>query len=220
MVPENTKIVTDVGTDHAHLLLYLVTKQKCQRGIGVEVVRGPYEKAVSAYGLEDKIKIYFGNGLMPVPEEMLDTVVIAGMGGFTIQDIIRDSLEKISPHVTLILQPQNGQRELRQFLAETGFQFISEELVKDIFIYEIIVVRKNKGAAPFVLSETDKEVGPILRKKGGPLFQEYVEEKIKKWEDALQKIGETKAFSEHALEKEKEIHQKLWMLKEVEAEWK
>ena len=64
-VPKDAKLL-DVGSDHAYLPIYLLEKGLIRSAIAGEVVKGPYESAltnVSASGFKDKIDVRLANGL-------------------------------------------------------------------------------------------------------------------------------------------------------------
>ena len=63
-VPKDAKLL-DVGSDHAYLPIYLLEKGLIRSAIAGEVVKGPYESAltnVSASGFKDKIDVRLANG--------------------------------------------------------------------------------------------------------------------------------------------------------------
>ena len=52
------------------------------------------EKNIRLNGLADKIELRLGSGMTPVSQNEVDTVIMAGMGGILIADIIKESLGK------------------------------------------------------------------------------------------------------------------------------
>lgn len=132
----------DVGCDHALLDIYLVNKNV--RSIASDINILPLEKAkenIKKYGVENKITLKVGDGLEHLTNE-IDTIVISGMGGILIKDIIKKDINKIS-NQKIITCPNNDGDVLRKFMTSNGFKIEQEILVKDKYIYEIIVFVKG-----------------------------------------------------------------------------
>lgn len=132
----------DVGCDHALLDIYLTQKNvKC---IGSDINALPLEKAkenIKKYNLEDKITLKVGDGLEHLTND-IDVVVISGMGGILIKDIIKKDISKIT-NQKIITCPNNDSDILRKFMISNNFKIEKELLVKDKYIYEIIVFKKG-----------------------------------------------------------------------------
>ncbi|MDN6194931.1 MAG: class I SAM-dependent methyltransferase, partial [Atopostipes suicloacalis] len=144
--------ILDIGSDHAYLPLYLVKNKITPLAIAGEVVKGPYEKAkkeVIRHELTDKISVRLGSGFDVLEsEELIPNIFICGMGGILISEIIEKGMEdnKISSKSRLILQANNKEKDLREFLVAFNFKIISESLIKENNkFYEIIVAEKSKS---------------------------------------------------------------------------
>ena len=84
-------IVCDVGTDHAYLPAYLIENNICDYAIASDINEGPLkfaQQTIIKYHIEDKIRLLKSDGLKNIPSENVSDVVIAGMGGETIAEII------------------------------------------------------------------------------------------------------------------------------------
>ncbi|MBQ1965310.1 MAG: SAM-dependent methyltransferase [Clostridia bacterium] len=119
-------LLADIGTDHAHLPVFMIQSGRCSHAFACDVNEGPLLRARSAvekYGLSDGIDLIRSDGLHSVPEEY-DVLVIAGMGG----DLISRILYEHPPICAekLILQPMTKPEVLRRFLFRHGY-FIEEE---------------------------------------------------------------------------------------------
>lgn len=114
--------VADIGTDHAKLPIYLVQTGKAARCIACDINKMPLERArtnINEYGLDDKIELLLTNGLQGVESYGVTDVIIAGMGGELIQEILKNS--KVKKHGTrFILQPMTKESELRRWLYDNG----------------------------------------------------------------------------------------------------
>ena len=129
-------IAVDVGTDHAFLAAELVNSGKCARVIASDVREGPLESArrtVEKYGVSDKVELILSDGLENVPLEGVTDIVIAGMGGETIADIIANTAADRYDQETVrwILQPMSKPEYLRKMLYENQMQIVEEYAIED-----------------------------------------------------------------------------------------
>ncbi len=128
LVSQNS--IADIGTDHAYIPIKLASTGVIEKAIATDKNEGPLkiaEENVIKYGLENKIGLRLGEGLKPINKGECELVIIAGMGGKLIGDIIEDDLEK-SKSFKLLLQPMNAQAELRKRLINMGFMITKESL--------------------------------------------------------------------------------------------
>ena len=133
----------DIGTDHAYIPIKLA--EKGIKVIATDIRPGPLEMArkhTKKYGQD--IELRLGGGLTPIKSGEADTIIIAGMGGEMIENIIRQDEDKARKS-TLILQPMNSQYELRKFLSENNFSIIKEDIeVEGFKVYNLIVARSGE----------------------------------------------------------------------------
>lgn len=175
--------IADIGTDHAYLPIYLCTHGICRAAVAVDVHAGPYQAAketLRRLGLSDQIALRLGDGLQVVAAGEVDTVIIAGMGGTTMLDILQAKPEVTTALTRLILQPMNAAATLRQWLVQHGWYIVQEELVEeDGKLYEIIVAEPGPCES---MEEVLYEIGPRLWAEQPPLLVEHVQQLIKQTE--------------------------------------
>ncbi|MGT2717458.1 tRNA (adenine(22)-N(1))-methyltransferase [Streptococcus oricebi] len=210
-VPQGARLL-DVGSDHAYLPIYLVGQGKIQFAVAGEVVAGPFESAqknVQEEGLTQQIEVRLANGLAALEEEdQLDTLVIAGMGGRLISDILRQGRDRLSGLNRLILQPNNGQDELRSCLEALGFEIVAEDILEEAGkFYEIIVAEPGQTR----LNQKQVRFGPCLLLEKSPVFQKRWTLELTKLKGALAKIpsqhqSERSALSQKIGEIEEVLH--------------
>lgn len=126
--------MADIGTDHALLPLYLVETGKVKKAIAVEVHEGPFHKACEAVRrreMQQHIEVRFGDGLEPLQEGEVETVVMAGMGGATMVDILSHDLQKTGSFSQLVLQPNNQVERLRAWLYQHHWSLKQERWVEE-----------------------------------------------------------------------------------------
>jgi len=147
-VPRGTNLA-DIGTDHAYLPVNLLQQRVIAKAIGVDNHRGPYESAletVRAHGLTDMIEIRLGNGLVPLKKGEVETLVIAGMGGKNILEILQSNPPVMEDIRTLILQPQGAEEQVRVQLLLKEWKLKAECLVaEEGFIYYVFCFSRLEG---------------------------------------------------------------------------
>lgn len=141
MVPVGAK-VADIGTDHAFLPVYLIESQIASKVIASDVREGPLAvacKNVQKSTASDNIDLRLSDGLDKISAEEVDTVIIAGMGGELISDIINRAEWLKNSKYKIILQPMSSAPELRMFLSKNNFEIIREQAVLSVGrIYSVI----------------------------------------------------------------------------------
>jgi tRNA (adenine22-N1)-methyltransferase len=178
--------VADIGTDHALLPIALFERGITRALILSDIRPGPLEKARA--GIDRRLPgevfdIRLGGGLAPLARGEADVVIIAGMGGLLIADILSSDPEKARSFGRYILQPRNAADKLRVRLAGLGFVIDDETLATEgRFICEIICASPGVGRRSGSMSYKDglsAEISPLLIRKGDPLLAEWLERKIR-----------------------------------------
>lgn len=138
-----------MGTDHAFVPIYLIKNGTVDKAWASDVNSGPLksaEKNALECGVRDRIGFFLSDGLDSCRccENLYDHVVIAGMGGELISDIIRRSDYLREKRPVLILQPMTMQPYLRGTLASNGYSILYDEIVsEDNRFYTVLVCRFN-----------------------------------------------------------------------------
>ncbi len=136
--------VCDVGTDHGYLPAFLYQSGKCKSVCATDINQKPLESAKS--NLErlgiNGVKLILCDGLAKVTRNDADTIIIAGMGGEVISGIIDRADFLRDSTVSLVLQPTTAAKELRLFLAKSGFAVERETAIAENGkIYSVMCVR-------------------------------------------------------------------------------
>jgi tRNA (adenine22-N1)-methyltransferase len=190
LVDEGKKLA-DIGTDHGYIPVYLLNNNKIDYAILADVNKGPLENArkeVRHNKLENKVDLRLGSGLEVLNQNEVDEVIIAGMGGILISELL-EAKKSVSQTVDkLILQPMQAQSELRKYLYNNGYEILDEVLVKEDFrIYEIIVA-KYTGKNTEVSDNIYFEVGSKLIENNDKLLNEFIIKKINSYEGIISKL--------------------------------
>ena len=169
---DNGKRIADIGTDHGYIPVYLLNQNKIQYAILGDVNKGPLENArkeVTRNKLQDKVDLRLGSGIEVLKENEVDEIIIAGMGGMLINNLLKAN-EKVA-HTTekLILQPM-------------------QHLVREEHrLYEIIVC-KYEGLEPQEIDPIYYEIGLKLIQNNDPLLNDFIENKIRINQNVLKKL--------------------------------
>ena len=196
--------VADIGTDHGLLPAYLAQNSLARRVIASDISAGSLDSARRAavkYGVPDKVTFIVADGLAGCEEAGIDTAVAAGMGGETIAGILSKAPWTRTQGVKLILQPQSKTGELCRWLRTNGYVINDAELTRDSGRLYIVFVaggevreesEAHTGGRPAVEGKTpgdnpepEMELMMLLKKKGDPLFHEYLDDKIKRTHNAV-----------------------------------
>ncbi|MDN5330965.1 MAG: tRNA (adenine22-N1)-methyltransferase [Tepidanaerobacteraceae bacterium] len=208
LVPRGS-CVSDVGTDHALLPIYLVKKGIARRVIAVESKLGPWTRArenVRKAGMADLIDVRLGDGFEPLKPGEVDVAIIAGLGGETIWSIMEKSPDIVNSLCAIILQPMKNAHRLRKALFENCFEITEERVVfSKSKYYEIMVVKKGDSS---FFSEEDVILGPVLKRRRTPEVLGYIEARIRR---LLIKLTELEGKNSENAEKAREC-----IIKEME----
>lgn len=147
----------DIGTDHAYIPIKLA--EKGIKVIATDIRSGPLKMAeqnVKKHG--QNVELRLGGGLSPIDVGEVRTIIVAGMGGEMIENIIKEDEEKARKSL-LILQPMNSQYELRKYLTENNFNILKEDIAVEGFkVYNLIVAENGEA------DETNSEIDLHLPK--------------------------------------------------------
>lgn len=174
----------DVGTDHAYVPIYLIKSGICRKAVASDVNRQPLTNACAnaqRFGVFEKINFCLGNGIADIHPENYDItdIIIAGMGGELIAEIIDKSDYTRIPGVRLILQPMSSVQELRGYLAEMGYATVTEKLCRASDKYYTCIVCEYDGVRREV-PPVRLLVGEAVDDESDPLVNGFLDSTAKK----------------------------------------
>ena len=173
LIPDGAK-VCDVGTDHGLLPAFLYLEGRVQSVCATDINERPLARAKECIDrYKANVRLFLCDGLDGIDKDSVDTVIIAGMGGEVISGIIDRCAFAKQDSVTFILQPMTGADYLRLYLAQNGFNIISETPVcEHNKVWSVMVARFDgvergcDGITPLVGSITaDTKEGALYIKK-------------------------------------------------------
>lgn len=211
-IMKDSKTMADIGTDHGFLPIYLIQENKCSKVIMADISILSLEKAknncLRYLGSEvGGYEFRAGDGLSVLKAYEVDTVVISGMGGKLIVDIMSADMKLTSSFRKFVLQPRIGQGVLRKWLLENGFLIVREDLViEGNYIPEIITVispefreghEKNNfccddyNSVENIHEEIMYKVPTWILYASGPV-REFLERNIAKEKDIIRNVMKSK----------------------------
>ncbi|MFD1125904.1 tRNA (adenine(22)-N(1))-methyltransferase [Lentilactobacillus raoultii] len=165
--------LADIGSDHAYLPIYLAKHKVIDYGVAGEVAKGPLSNATKEITKEGLLTILhprLADGLSAIqPQDQIDTITIAGMGGILISDILENGQARLSGREKLILQPNVGEVVVRRWLMTHHYQIKAEQILEeDGHIYEVITAVKSARLIHY--SAKQLRFGPYLLAEKSPIF--------------------------------------------------
>ena len=151
--------VADIGTDHGYVPMLLMKQGKSPRVIMSDISEGSLAKARETFticGLDKRVSesdFRVGDGLQTIGYGEVDELIIAGLGGHTIKNILADDEAKSRSFRRLVLQPRKHSGTLRYYLYTHGWDIESEDLAEEgKFACEIITAvpaAESERQAPY-----------------------------------------------------------------------
>jgi len=136
-------VLGDIGCDHGKLTRRVRQENRAKRVIATDISEKCLSKARELNSDLEGVEFLLGDGLKALDGRHCDVIVISGMGGNTMIDILQPL-----PNSVLVLQPQSDVPKLREFLLKSGYfidaDFVITEAGK---FYDVIRAQKGKMQA-------------------------------------------------------------------------
>lgn len=185
--------VADVGCDHAFIDIALVSRGIAPSALAMDINEGPLKSAgsnVSQEGLSDKITLRLSDGLDRYIKGEASCLIISGMGGPLMCDILERYLNTVSEGKSeklfdntcdfkeMILSPQSETDEFREYISSAGLKIADERMVLDEGKFYTII-RAIPDGIRRKLSKAELLFGPVLISRKDPVLREYLEFRLK-----------------------------------------
>lgn len=208
--------MADIGTDHGFLPIYLWENRICPKVIMADVSRGSLDKARDNCTMlypGEAFDLRLGNGLEVLSDGEVDTVVIAGMGGILMTQIMAADMNKTMSMGKYVLQPRISAGKLRHWLIASSFSITGDRLVREgRFICNIItaVTQPDRNTAKLQenisffssLAEDDIRLDVPVWLADEPLGREFIDRRINSEKDILEKLKSSKNNSKQIIVKQ------------------
>ncbi|MCL1995014.1 MAG: class I SAM-dependent methyltransferase [Defluviitaleaceae bacterium] len=183
------KTIADIGTDHGYIPIYACLFGYAHNAIACDIRPEPLiaaKKNITAHNLADRIQIRLGNGLAPIYPKEVESVIITGMGGDSIINILSDGGKVVQSLEQLVLSPQSNVPKVRRFLHGIDWKITNEEFIYTEKKHYTIIVATQGSEPPYTTGEY--ELGKILIQKKEPDFLAYADQQIGIYEKIRAKV--------------------------------
>ncbi|MBR2404982.1 MAG: SAM-dependent methyltransferase [Clostridia bacterium] len=193
--------IADVGTDHGYIPLVCIDRGIASHAIAMDINPMPLKRAKDNFvkhGYMHQAQFRLSDGLAQLKSGEADVIVIAGMGGPLICDIIKNGAHAIDDNTLLLLQPMIAPIELRSFLFANGYRVCDEYVVReDNKYYNIMAVRKGEA------QPTDEliYIGANLAANSTDTIGDYLDYKIRVCQGIIEGHSRSACPDAEAIEK-------------------
>lgn len=196
--------VADIGCDHGYTSILLAKAGKAEKIIACDIGQAPLESAkknILREGLTDRIECRLGDGLEPIKSFEAESVLISGMGGPLITEILENRIEEFS---FAVLSPQSDFANFRRFLFDKMDILKEEYLEEGGKFYRLFLAGKKSD-----LHKVKKEPGEIEKEKR---FRKSAVE----WEYGWIPLQKKDPVLKRMLEKEERLYREVFKKKQVD----
>lgn len=147
-------VAADIGTDHAIVPVYLLKEDRVGKVIAVDLSRECIKKAQDAairHHLEEQLEARLSDGLEKISPGEVSSIVISGMGGILMTQILESGLDVVLETKELILSPHRDADLVREFLENNDLEIVLDEVIEDKKKKYCVIKAVNKR---FFLKET------------------------------------------------------------------
>ncbi len=121
--------LADIAADHCYISLLALENNKVDFVIASDLNKAPLEigKAnIKAFGYDSKIETRLGSGVSTINDGEVESVIIAGIGGNLMLNLLKQEERKLKTFKQLILQPQNEEIEMKRYIHSIGYTIKDE----------------------------------------------------------------------------------------------
>lgn len=189
-------VIADIGTDHGYIPISLLLEGKIQAAAASDIRPGPLNRAISngeKYGVSEKMHFFLTDGLQNIPLADLGVtdIIVCGMGGELISEILSACPYIRNENIRLILQPMSAVESLRKYLADSSFAITDERLAcSNRKLYQCIAAQYDGMTHAYTLAQL--LLGKQIIKQGAkdplftPLLQKYIQKTQREYQGKLQ----------------------------------
>lgn len=190
MVPEGGRLA-DVGTDHGYVPIWLLEKGRIPSAIAMDINQAPLLRAKenrNKYGYQEVMELRLSDGLEKLKPGEADTVLIAGMGGPLMIQILEAGQENSEGVSAWVLQPQSEIPSVRRYLIEHNFSIVDEVMLIDEGKYYMAM--KAVPGKETAWSEIEYLFGKLLLAEQHPVLLEFIKKEKRMYIKILEQLRE------------------------------
>ena len=206
--------VADIGTDHAYVPIYLIQNRKIPSALAMDVKEGPLKRAsahIVQQGLSKQIETRLSNGFSAFRKGEAQSVVIAGLGGELMIQILRSGKEVISEVSEFILSPHSEIHKVRAFLMEQGFSIVKETMLCEEGIYYTII-KAVYGIGDY-RTEPELWYGKRMLEEQHPVLYDYLQKEYRTYQQIIEKFSDRQ--TELVKERKKQMEEECVRIEEA-----
>lgn len=178
MVPP-CEVMADVGTDHGYLPIALSQMGRVHKAYAMDINKGPLTRAeenIDRYQVKAQVQTRLSDGLEHLPQDT-QVLVIAGMGGMLMAEILENGRRCLEGLDTMILSPHLDAATLRRKVHALNWCIREERMMvdKDKFY---TVMRCEKGQESY--TATAYRYGNRKLLQDDPYWHPYLKHHLKK----------------------------------------
>ncbi len=173
------RTLADIAADHCYISLLALESNKVDFVIASDLNKAPLEigkSNIKEFGYDNKIETRLGSGVSTIGDGEVESVIIAGIGGNLMLNLLKQEESKLKTFRQLILQPQNEEIEMKRYIHSIGYKikeecYVCEKGMDYIILNCINEVEENPYTEEdYVLgriidSETLEERDNLLRRR-------------------------------------------------------
>lgn len=206
--------VADIGCDHGYTSILLAKTGKAEKIIACDIGQAPLESAkknILREGLTDRIECRLGDGLEPIKPFEVETVLISGMGGPLMTEILENRIEEFS---FAVLSPQSDFAKFRRFI------FDRMEIVKEEYLeeggkfYRLFLARKKQSSESQEIEQEEKQEERENEPKKKEDKKEFCRTAVE-WEYGWLPLQEKDPVLKRMLEKEEKQYKEILEKKQI-----
>ena len=159
--------VADVGCDHGKLGYYLVSTDRAEKVIATDISAPSLRKATELAcdnGVAEIMETRLGDGLSPIKSGEVDTVIIAGLGGDVMADILKSARLDAKKFNHFILSPNTHPEKVRRELLSSGHLIVKDFLTECAGKYYTIISTELKDGYKDSLDDEQMLYGKFFTK--------------------------------------------------------
>lgn len=206
--------VADIGCDHGYTSILLAKTGKAEKIIACDIGQAPLESAkknILREGLTDRIECRLGDGLEPIKSFETESILISGMGGPLMTEILENRIEEFS---FAVLSPQSDFAKFRRFL------FDRMEIVKEEYLeeggkfYRLFLARKKQSPESQEIEQEEKQEERENEPKKKEDKKEFCRTAVE-WEYGWLPLQEKDPVLKRILEKEEKQYKEILEKKQI-----
>lgn len=171
--------IADIGSDHCLLPIFLCKEGKISGAFAVDNKPGPYERmvlAINSSGFKEIISASLSSGIEKL-DPRADTVILAGMGGILISEILLNHKENLKNVKNIIVDAHTDMHEVYKALSSLGYALkdsrflLDNEKPYDVMLWE-------KASEKVTYSDKEMKYGLFNLSKPNDDWRKYYSHRI------------------------------------------